>query len=107
MQKKKCYTTNTFVRATKKKIIKCYKNIQFYQKSITQALYIKVTKKYKIVTFIYNIINIRKLQTEPTKYTIKFWVNIYSYNKHLLLGALKLLRDKRNMPIFLFSIGKI
>lgn len=68
-------------------------------------------RKYKIATFINNIVkkhvNIYELQIELIEHIIKFLVNIYSYNKYFLLDKLKLLRDKRNVPIFLSFIGKI
>lgn len=73
--------------------------------------YTKVTRRYKITISIDNIIeklaNIYELQTELIKCIIKFLVSIYSHNKHLLLDGLKLLKNEKNMPIFLFLIDKI
>lgn len=70
-----------------------------------------MTGEYKIATFINNMVkklaNIRKLRTELTECIIKLLVNTYNYNKHLLLNGLKLLRDERNVRIFLFLTDKI
>lgn len=110
LQKSKHYITNTFVRETrKKKLLSVTKICNFSKNLLSKRT--KVIRKYKIATFINNIVkkhvNIYKLQIELIEYIIKFLVNIYSYNKYFLLDKLKLLRDKRNVPIFLSLIGKI
>lgn len=70
-----------------------------------------MTESHKIATSIDNMIkklaNTYKLWTEPTECTVKLLVNTYSYKKHLLLSGLKLLREERNISIFLSFIGKI
>lgn len=70
-----------------------------------------MTEEHKIATFIDNIVkklaNIYKLQMEPIKCIVKLLVSIYSYNKHFLLDGLKLLRDEKNVPIFLSFTGKV
>lgn len=110
MQKGKHCVTNTFIKAIRKE--KLSSNIKIRNPSkISSPKYIKVTESHKIAISIDNIVkklaNTHELWTEPTERTVKFLVNTYSYKKHLLLSGLKLLRDKRNISIFLFLIGKI
>ena len=69
-----------------------------------------MTRGHKIATSIDNMVkelaNTRELRTEPTERAVKLLVSTYSHNKHLLLGGLKLLRDERNVSIFLSLTGK-
>lgn len=106
VQRSKYCATNTLIRVNKKKPLSI---IKIYNPS--KNLLSKYTKVTKIATLINNIVkklaNIYELQTKPIKHTIKFLVNIYSHNKYFLLNRLKRLKDKRNMPIFLFFIDKM
>lgn len=110
IEKSKCCIINTFVRAIRKKKLSSIIKICNLSKNLSPK-YIKMTRRYKITTCINNMIkkfaNTYELWTEPTECIIKFLIYIYSYNKHLLSGGLKLLKDKRNISIFLFFIGKI
>lgn len=109
MQKGKHCAKNTFVRATKKRLFNITK-IRNPSKNLLPKR-IKVTKRHKIATSIDNIVknlaNTRELQTELTEHTIKLLISTYNYNKYFLLGRLKLLKDEKNMPIFLSFTDKI
>lgn len=110
IQKCKYCAIKTFIRVIKKKRLLNATKICNSSKSFLPN-YTKMTRGHKIVIFIDNVVkklaNICELRTKSTECAIKFLVSIYSYNKHFLLGGLKLLRDEKNMPIFLSLIGKI
>ena len=70
-----------------------------------------MTKGYKIAISIDNIVkklaNICKPRIKLTECIVKLLVSTYSYNKYLLFGGFKLLKDEKNIPIFLFFTDKI
>ena len=110
VQRGKRRATNTLVRATRKERPSSATEIRNPSKSPPPKR-TKVTGGHKIATSINNMVkelaNTRELRTEPTERTVKLLVSTYSHNKHLLPGGLQLLRDERNVPIFLSLTGKI
>lgn len=110
MQKNKCRVINTLVRVTRKEKLSSAIKIHNPSKNPPPKR-TKVTGGHKIATSIDNMVkelaNTRELRTEPIERAVKLLVSTYSHNKHPLLGGLKLLRDERNVPIFLSLTGKI
>lgn len=110
IQRGKHCIINTFIRVTRKKKLLNIIKIRNPSKSLLPK-YTKVIERHKIATSIDNmvkeLVNIRESWTELTERAIKLLVSICSHNKYLLLSILKLLRDERNVSIFLFFTGKI